>query len=176
MWPSFQQLLLRTGGTCRPLSSLCSLGAHTHFGPCPASQTAVPGCRRSSGVSLLCFSMRWVEVAAVGLVGVGAARPALEKASHGLTNLRLTLMFHHSQVRQSSRCPSLGQLPNPLPCALCLTQCTCPTSEELGDNKEAAPWLCFYGGVACGTHPNILILPCVLPSRNDRKIWDGKVL
>lgn len=51
----------------------------------------------------------------MGLVGVGAARPALEKASHGLTNLRLTLMFHHSQVRQSSRCPSLGQLPNPPP-------------------------------------------------------------
>lgn len=41
--------------------------------------------------------------------GAGAARPALEKASHGLTNLRLTLIFHHSQVRQSSRCPSLGQ-------------------------------------------------------------------
>lgn len=51
-------------------------------------------------------------------VGAGAARPALEKASHGLTNLRLTLMFHHSQVRQSSRCPSLGQPPNPTPCAL----------------------------------------------------------
>lgn len=43
--------------------------------------------------------------------GDGAAHPALEKASHGLTNLRLTLMFHHSQVRQSSRCPSLGQPP-----------------------------------------------------------------
>lgn len=49
--------------------------------------------------------------------GAGAARPALEKASHGLTNLRLTLMFHHSQVRQSSRCPSLGQPPNPI--AMC---------------------------------------------------------
>lgn len=74
--------------------------------------------------SLLCFPMCRVEVAAMGLVGAGAARPALEKASHGLTNLRLTLMFHHSQVRQSSRCPSLGQRPNPLPCALCLTQYT----------------------------------------------------
>lgn len=61
--------------------------------------------------------MCWVEAVAMGLVGAGAACPALEKASHGLTNLRLTLMFHHSQVRQSSRCPSLGQLPNPLPCA-----------------------------------------------------------
>lgn len=103
----------------------------------------------------------------MGLVGVGAARPALEKASHGLTNLRLTLIFHHSQVRQSSRCPSLGQLPYPLPCALCLTPSTCPdlpTSEEFGgENKEAAPWLCFYGGVVCGTRPNLLTSPCILP-------------
>lgn len=70
--------------------------------------------------------------------GAGAARPALEKASHGLTNLRLTLIFHHSQVRQSSRCPSLGQprprAPRPAP-----TQ----SHQAFGEkSRESAPRLC----------------------------------
>lgn len=80
----------------RPCLSIPSQGSHVYNPPC-------------SSPSIPC-----VLGMAMVLVGSGTARPALEKASHGLTNLRLSLVFHHSQVRQSSRCPSLGQLPNPI--------------------------------------------------------------